>query len=159
MLTKLIFGAILKNMKTIQIKTDPTICFANTFSSPTYCNEFKPHYTYIEIIEVTEGKISVTANGKTSVACEGDIIFNFYEKSTSLTSDKFHSHISVCARVIWAESNSGLNIPYIIPKEDAEKISAMTSSLLLQRENSSKVFNSILSEADRIANEHFLSSK
>ena len=159
MLTKLIFGAILKNMKTIQIKTDPTICFANTFSSPTYCNEFKPHYTYIEIIEVTEGKITVTANGKTRVACEGDIIFNFYEKSTSLTSDKFHSHISVCARVIWAESNSGLNIPYIIPKEHAGKISEMTSSLLLQRENSSKVFNSILSEADRIANEHFLSSK
>lgn len=144
-------------MKTIEIKTTPEICFANNFAEAHYSNEFRPHYTHIELIKITEGTISVTVNGKTTVAGEGDIIFNFYEKDMKLLSTSFHSHISVCARVKWRECEGGKTIPYIIQKTHGEKISQMISNIISQRELGSKLFSDILSEADHIATEYYLS--
>lgn len=144
-------------MKTIEIKSKPEICFANEFSSAHYSNEFRPYYTHIELIEITAGTVSVTVNGKTTVAGEGDIIFNFYEKDMKLLSDSFHSHISVCVRVRWREGDHGISVPYIVLKAHSKKISKMISSLILQREKGSKIFSDILYEADRVVNKYYLS--
>ncbi len=144
-------------MKTIEIKTKPEICFANTFSASSYSNEFRPHYTHIEIIEIKEGKISVTVNGKTTLASEGDIIFNFYEKNMTLFSDCYHTHVSVCARVRWCESDYGLIIPYIIQRSHSEKISKMIMELMNSRETGSQLFSKILFEADRITSNYYMS--
>lgn len=146
-------------MKTVEIKSLPTVRFAHIYHAPAYSNLFAVEGK-MEVAFISEGSVSVVCNGETYEAQKGDIIcLPYAPHQIRVQACAYHEHHTVQARLIWEEQEgiNGLYLPIVTPSRLNTKgarnlIDRFISTPLLFKDSPTKgatLFLELLCEIDR----------
>ena len=143
-------------MSYFELKSFPTFAFAHKFSAEQYHGHHDAGTNRIEISAITEGELSIDYDGKIFHLKEGDVLCNFFRKSSEIHAPHYHSHHTACFWVDFKESNKNL-LPLIVKDERSvcrHLIDEIIKTNLITPENVLKLsglFFQLLGELDNMA--------
>lgn len=120
-------------MKSLQLLSLPTYAFAHIHKADHYHHTLPSNTARLEVSYLAEGSLTVETSEGTVELRKGDITC-FYSSSTVHT-DSYHCHHTVCANVEWQFSDSPghLLLPFVTPSCTAsEEIKELIDQFIYQ---------------------------
>ena len=107
-------------MNRIEIKSLPSILFSHIYEPENYHTSFPVRENLLEVTYIAEGSFDLVVGNDKYRAKKGDIICSLYNAPALISTDNFHSHHTVAARVDWVFSNEeqSLFLPILTPEEN-----------------------------------------
>lgn len=107
-------------MNVLDVLSLPQFNFAHTYSADRYQAAFTKQETFIEILYLEEGSLTIEIEGDVYTAYRNDVVCLLHEEATRVSADQLHCHHTVGVNVLWQfsrENMAGLRLPTMIPAQ------------------------------------------
>lgn len=107
-------------MNRIEIESLPSILFSHIYEPQSYHTSFPVREHFLEVTYIAEGSFDLVVGNDKYRAKKGDVICSLYNATAFISTDSFHSHHTVGARVDWTFSSEeqSLFLPILTPEEN-----------------------------------------